>query len=93
MTTPKPKSKSKPKSKPSPKPNADLFSGAGSPAAPNAGGTALRVSSRAKAASHPLSAGQKRFNKLLESIDKLRAEIAEAQAWRCVWTSGCHARA
>lgn len=79
MTTPKPKSKSKPKSKPSPKPNADLFSGAGSPAAPNAGGTALRVSGRAKAASHPLSAGQKRFNKLLESIDKLQAEIAEAQ--------------
>ena len=27
-----------------------------------------------------MSAGQKRFNKLLESIDRLQAQIAEAQA-------------
>ena len=70
--------KSKPKSKP--KPSSDFFSGAGIAAALVAGGTALRVSSRAKASSHPISAGQKRFNKLLESIDRLQAEIAEAQA-------------
>ena len=68
-------------SKPKPKPGADSRAGAGSAAAPVAGGSALRVSGHAKkAASHPLSAGQKRFNKLLQRIDKLQAQITQAQA-------------
>ena len=41
-----------------------------------AGGTGLRVGG---AQAQPLSAAQKRFNKLLDSIDKFKAQIAEAQ--------------
>ena len=65
--SPKPKARPKPKNKPL-KPESEA------PVA--AGGTGLRVG---RAQAQPLSAAQKRFNKLLDSIDKFKAQIAEAQ--------------
>ena len=72
MTPPNPKPKAKPRPKPKSlkplKPESDV------PVV--AGGTGLRVGG---AQAQPLSAAQKRFNKLLDSIDKFKAQIAEAQ--------------
>lgn len=71
MTPPSPKPKAKPKPKPKNKP---LKPESEAPVA--AGGTGLRVGGTQ---AQPLSAAQKRFNKLLDSIDKFKAQIAEAQ--------------
>ncbi|GBU15372.1 molecular chaperone DnaJ [Polaromonas sp.] len=60
-----------------------MFPGAEGLAVPVADGTALRVSDRANGAhARPLSAAQKRFNKLLQSVNKLQAQIAEAKGLR-----------
>ena len=69
-TNPKPKSKARPKPK-SLKPLKPE-----SEALVAAGGTGLRVG---RAQAQTLSPAQKRFNKLLDSIDKFKAQIAEAQ--------------
>ena len=66
-TNPKPKPKARPKPE-SLKPE--------SKAPVAAGGTGLRVG---RAQAQTLSPAQKRFNKLLDSIDKFKAQIAEAQ--------------
>ncbi|MEC5212723.1 hypothetical protein RCH06_001264 [Polaromonas sp. CG_9.5] len=69
MTAPNPKPKARPKPKNKPlKPESEA------PVA--AGGTGLRVGG---AQAQTLSAAQKRFNKLLDSIDTFKAQIAEAQ--------------
>ena len=67
----------KPRSTPKPRPGAEAFPGADVPAAPGAGGIALRAGG---VQAQPLSAGQKRFNQLLQRIDKLKAQIADTQA-------------
>ena len=72
MTPPNPKPKAKPR--PKPKSLKPLKPESEAPVA--AGGTGLRVG---RAQAQPLSAAQKRFNKLLDSIDKFKAQIAEAQ--------------
>ena len=72
MTPPNPKPTAKPR--PKPKSLKPLKPESEAPVA--AGGTGLRVG---RAQAQPLSAAQKRFNKLLDSIDKFKAQIAEAQ--------------
>ncbi|MEO5661472.1 MAG: hypothetical protein ABIQ90_17010 [Polaromonas sp.] len=57
------------------KPHPDLFSH-DIAAAPGTGGTDLRMGS---AKAKPLSAGQQRFNRLLASIEKFNAQIAQIQ--------------